>query len=87
MGSLLISCFVIGKNELPPVHKENDNEENKYQGRLAILEKQRENLGLEIIAAPLVVQRSFQLIVKIFKGDGLNKLATGGEKYWVNVRT
>lgn len=34
-----------------------------------------------------MVQRSFQLIVKIFKGEGLDKLHSGSEKYWVHVRT
>ena len=88
MGSLRVSCFIIGKNELPPVHKDGDDEENQTLSRQAMIEKQRENQGLEIINAPTISHRSFQLIVKIYKVDGLPEFNTNGsERYWLKVRT
>ena len=42
---------------------------------------------MQVISAPVFEKRTFQLILKIFKGDGLPNNNGAGEKYWVKVRT
>jgi hypothetical protein len=51
-GSLLVSCFIIGKNELPPLHKDDEDEETGLLPRRTLAELQKENQGLQVINSP-----------------------------------
>ena len=53
-----------------------------------MLERQREHQGLRVISAPKFDNRTFQLIVKIFKADGLPNWTDGNlVNSFVTVRT
>jgi hypothetical protein len=57
---LRVSCSVVGQYQLLPSNKEgDDDEENQTMSKQELLEKQRNNQGLQVISAPGLEKRTF----------------------------
>ena len=90
-GYLLISCFVIGPGDRPPVHDQNENvnqdvaeedEENIDNMNFEQLrEYQEKKQSIIVLGKPGVARKAFQLSVYVFKSEFLESFGSVFGKY------
>lgn len=78
-GYLMISCFIVGPGERPPVHGPDeemgnddgvisDEDEEEFLKRMENLKRSK---GVTVVAQPDLIEKNFQLNVSISKAENL----------------
>lgn len=80
-GYLLVSCFIVGPNERPPVHAadeefddndvDSDEDEESIQRKL---EQRKRAQGITVISNPSKIEKNYQLAVNCIKAEKLPKI-------------
>ena len=95
-GYLLVNCFIVGPEDLPPTHSKNekagldeDAESSDEEFLDQILtpaqkkERKAKQAQIKVVGAPMVAQKSYQLSVNIYKAESLE----GDPSVFVSVRS
>lgn len=102
MGYLLINCFVVGPNDVPPSHAIGDNamlqedaeidDDDDYLDELLTPEQRKakkDNANrIKVVGAPLFARKAYQLSINLYKAEGLPEAGLfGSTNAFVSVRS
>ena len=98
-GYLLINCFIVGPDDVPPAHaigeqmgleEDADDEEEDDDDLLTAEQKKMKKLkkkAISVVKTPLVAKKLFQLSINLYRADKLSKIEGKDPSAFASVRT
>ena len=98
-GYLLIHCFIVGPDDVPPAHAigeqmglDEDQEDSDEDMDELLTPEQRKikklrKQAIGVVKVPLMAKKSFQLSVNIYKAEKIPKFSNSDVSAFVSVRT
>jgi hypothetical protein len=98
-GYLLINCFIVGPDDVPPAHAigeqmgmEEDADEDDEDNDDILTPEQRKikklkKSAISVVKTPMIAKKMYQLSVNIYRADKLAKIDGNDPSAFVSVRT